>query len=608
MSKKTTSVLVFFFLLTIFALSYFCYIIYCKTTISSLQSQVVTAQRTWDNYFRTVNKINNAELNYLVNSPNLINALKELDKSIAQNSSLKINEQLSNLEDYSFSKLSKDIDLVVIYSSDGIIRAGFEKDSDTIPFVNLPQTISNVLDGNQVALNINLTGNLYYCNLAPISSNGNKLGVVLLGKKINNATAAYIQELSNTNLVVFSKDKLLASSLPFMTADNLFEKFRQIDPQLMNLIKKSNPTQANTVELLKLDSGEFWAAGQFLTDRTGGYLLLVPNSKWVSLYLFINQKMIYILPSVLLLCGILAYLTSCFITSLTTKINTTATETKEKINNTSKVINFKLDKEIDMVLDRILCFFNIEFFKSSKELNDLSNTIFSMVKEYKAKMIVENFSNNNTLGNIVNPITKNDCDVRTKKSTLLYSNVKEFNQLIEYFSAARAFTLLSIYLKIQQEVITKHNGRIIKQNDDRIVAAFESASHATDAIKAAFEIQNTINKLSSVNPENIELSIAIASGEVITAYMFDQVSYVGRTAKVADSLCSYTEPGWISIDKFTYDIAGVERLNANQDMVVIKGVKQPVQYYKFDPDSIVAAIPLLTIENVKELEETEIIS
>lgn len=600
MSKRFTTVVLILLIFTTLVLSYFCYAVYSEGKIREIKNQVVMAQRAWTNYFRTVNKINSNELNYIVNSSQLKQLLTNLNAGIQSNNNDEINQNLTLLEDYSFSKLSNDIDMIVVYTADGIIRSGFERDSDSIPFVNLPETISKVLDGNQLALNINLMGKLYYVNIYPVTSGGNRLGAVLLGKQINNGTAAYIQELSGANLVVFSKDSLLATSLPYITADNIFEQFRQIDPKIMNLINQTNPAQLDKIQYLELDSGDFWAAGKFIANKTAGYILLATNSRWVRPYLLTKSKLIYLIPALLLLSTLISMVLSAIIYNLTTSISEKATSTKEKIKDSSKKINQKLDKEIDLALNKILSFFNIDFFRSNKELNDVSSSIFSMIKEYKAKMIVENFSNNNALGNIVNPVTRNDCCVRSRKTTLYYSNIQEFSQLVEYITPSRAFTLLSIYLKIQQELILKNNGKIIKQVDDRIIASFETSTHAIDAIRAAFEIQNTILKLSKVNPESIELSIAISSGDVTTAYMLDQVSYVGPAAIVADTLCRETPPGWIYIDKLTYDFAGIENLKANQDMVVVKGRPNPVQYYKFDPDRIVTQN--LTLQT-KEKEE-----
>jgi class 3 adenylate cyclase len=586
MLKRSSTLVIFLFLVTFLALSYFSYSVYCNTTINSLKRDVVAANKQWNNYFSLVNKVNSKEINYISNSGKLIGVLQKLDYNIQKNSITEMNQNLLQLEDYAFSKLSNDIDIVVIYSSDGIIRAGYTKDSEEIPFVNLPDAITRVLDGQTLTLNINLSGNLYYVNVAPVNRGSKNYGAVLIGKQINNNIATYIHELTGVYLVAFTKDKLLASSLPFIAAEKLFNQFRQINPEFTKFLKNTNPSQPNDVSYLQVGQDDFWAAGSYIVDKSSGYLLLSPNSRWVRPFMIINRNLTIILPALLIITGLLSLLLSKLFAVCNDKLNVKKVETTEKFKNINKTFNKKIDKNIDRMLNKILAILNIEFFRSSRELQEVSNTVFSMVKEYKAKMIVESFTTNPDLTKVIVTKSNNDCYMNTRNVTMYHSNINEFTQLIEFFTPARAFTLLSIYLKIQQEIIHRNNGKILKQGDDRLVAIFETSSHALDAIKAAFEVQNTIHKLSAVNPENIELSISLSSGEVYSAFVLDQETFIGRASKVGDRLCNDTPGGCIHVDKYTYDLAGIEKLEAKQDMLVVRGIKKPVQFYKFDPDAI----------------------
>lgn len=588
MFKKSTTIILCAFLFTIVVFSYFCYAIYSQTIINTQKDRVVAAQKAWNNYFRIVNKVNTRELSHIASSSDLITTLKNLDINVQKKSLPEINKQINTLEDYIYSKTSNDIDLIVVYSADGITRAGIEKDLNEVPYINLPEVIARVLDGENIALNINLKGNLYYVNLAPVISDGRKLGVVLVGKQLNNSTTAYVKELSGTNLVILTKEKLLASSLPYLTAEKIFEQFRQIDPQMMQLLKSSNPADDNKVFYLNLHPDDFWAAGGYIIDKTSAFILLENNSRWVRPYIILKDKMNYVIPLVLLITVLCGILFSKLFGNFTSRVAVKTSQMKDKVIHGNKSLNRKVDRKIDDVLNRILAFFNIDFFRHNKELQEISLSIFSMVKQYKAKIVVENFSDQSPIKKMLNPISRNDCSINPKKTTMYFSNIKDFTQLIEYFSPARAFTILSIYTKIQQEIIAKYNGRIIKQVDDRLVAVFESRSSAEDAIRAAFEVQNTIHKLSAVNPENIELSIAVSSGDAIVANVLDQIMYLGYAAKVGNRLCDETPSSWIYIDKLTYDIAGIEELNAKQDMLVIKGISSPIQFYKFDPDLIIS--------------------
>jgi len=587
MMKRSLTAVIFLFLLVILVLSYISYSIYCQTKINEFKNDIVTANKQWNNYFSLVNKVNSKELSYISNSPKLIELLHSLEISLHQNSLNDINANIALIEDYTYNKLSNDIDLIVIYTNDGIIRAGFEKESDEIPFVNLPEVVTKVLDGQATTLNINLKGNLYYANFAPVSRNNKVFGAILIGKQINNSVAAYVRELTNVYLVAFTKDKLISTSLPLVIAEKLFNQFRQLDPVLTGFINNTSPAQASYINYLESVSSDFWAAGDYIVDNNSGYMLLVPNSRIIRPYLIMKDNIMYIALGAVVLAGLISLLLSRIITSLIDIVNIKAVETSERFSVVNKTFNKTVDKHIDGILNRVLSLLNLEFFRTNKELQEVSNTFFTMVKDYKAKMLLENFSSNPNVNKMISSRSSNSCTVNTRTVTMYYSNVKEFTQLMEFFSPARAFTLLSIYLRIQHEIIQKYNGKILKQTDDRLVAVFENANHARDAISASFEIQNTLHKLSSVNPENIELSVAVSSGEVVSSFIMDQETYIGTATKVGEKFCNETPAGWIYVSQYTYDLAGVEELDARQDMLVVKGIKNPVQFFKFDPDAII---------------------
>lgn len=583
MKKKLPTFVLFVFLMVVVALVYTTYAVYCNVTIHAMKSQVVMAQRTWVNYVRLVTKVNSKEIKYLTNSNELINLLNAVNQTeIKENDT-----SSSDLESFAENKISDDIDLIVVYNSSGHVKAAFEKGENTPPEINLPQALQRVLTGEELVLNINLFDHLYYISMAPVIVDSTSIGAVLIGKRINNNAATYIQQLADTDIVVFAKDKLLATSLTTSGTDSLLMMVQGNDPEMMNVFNKSKITSNEDVSYLQTSFGSFWAAGNHLANNTAGYILLVKNSNWVTPYFYVQDNIKYILPLVLLVVGLISVLLMTILNKVNTKVVVSTAVAKEKIETKSWIYSMKFDKKVDSILNALISFFEIDFFNTTKEMNKLAKDAQIMVKTYKARVIVDDFEETKKVDSVVNPMIKKDCTVNSRKSTLYFSNVASFNDIIKNYTPDKAFNLLSIYLKIQQEVIQKHNGRIIKQVDDRIVAAFESSSHAEEAIRTAFNVQNTIYRLSSVNVENFDISIGISSGDVLIASMSDQITYMGYAAQVGDSLCNKTPPGSVYIDKATYDIAGVQYLKADLDSFRVKGINKSVFYYKFDDDSVI---------------------
>lgn len=583
MKKKLPTLVLFVFLMTVTILVYAVYAVYCNVTIDTMKSQVVTAQKTWVNYVRLVNKVNSKEIKYLTNSNELITILKGLNEPENKEKE----STLATLESFTENKLSEDIDLIVVYNATGKDKIGFEKGEKQLPDIYLPQALNRVLSGETLVMNVNLFGQLYYITMAPVIDEHKSIGAVLIGKRINNSVAAYIKQLAGANIIVYAKSRLLATSLTSSNIGSFLKKMQDNDPEVMKVVYKSKIASNEDVSYLKTSFGDFWAAGTHLANNTAGYILLVKNSKTVAPYFYIQEKMNYILPLLLLVIAGLSVLIMSVITKLNNKVTASTTVAKEKLEKKSWLYTMKFDQKVDSILDSLIAFFEIDFFNTTKEMNKLAKDAQIMVKTYKAKVIVDDFEQTKKVESIINPMIKKECVVNSRKSTLYFSNVKGFNDIIKTYTPDKAFTLLSIYLTLQQEVIRNHNGRVVYQVDDRLVAAFESSTHAEDAIRAAFNVQNTIYRLSSVNVENFDISIGVSSGDVTIANMLDQTTYMGYAAQVGDVLCNRTPPGAVYIDKATYDMAGIHYLRANIETIDVKGVNRPVKFYKFDDDSVV---------------------
>lgn len=106
---------------------------------------------------------------------------------------------------------------------------------------------------------------------------------------------------------------------------------------------------------------------------------------------------------------------------------------------------------------------------------------------------------------------------------------------------ALAIDLLKRNRKVHKPLIEKHNGELLKEMGDGILASFTSAVQATEC---ALEIQSSLQD----DPE-LNLRIGIHIGDVI----FDEGDIFGEGVNVASRLEPLAEPGGIYVSERVYD-------------------------------------------------------
>jgi adenylate cyclase len=101
----------------------------------------------------------------------------------------------------------------------------------------------------------------------------------------------------------------------------------------------------------------------------------------------------------------------------------------------------------------------------------------------------------------------------------------------------RAFELMKKNVSFHQQAFEKHNGRLIKELGDGILAVFETAE---DSLNASLEIQNLWHD----DPE-VKLRIGLHSGEII----FENNDVFGDAVNVASRIQSIGVPSCILFSK-----------------------------------------------------------
>ena len=132
------------------------------------------------------------------------------------------------------------------------------------------------------------------------------------------------------------------------------------------------------------------------------------------------------------------------------------------------------------------------------------------------------------------------------------------------------------------ELIQQHEGRVVDNPGDNLLAEFSSA---VDAVECAVQIQNRLQKENAkfVKDKRLEFRIGVNIGDVV----HDGDSIYGSGVNVAARIEGLADPGGICISRNTYDHVK-DKLDIGFDYLgehEVKNIKEPVRVYKALMDS-----------------------
>ena len=166
--------------------------------------------------------------------------------------------------------------------------------------------------------------------------------------------------------------------------------------------------------------------------------------------------------------------------------------------------------------------------------------------------------------------------VTRKLKAILSADVKGYSILM---ADDEVFTIKTLkeYREINSNCIEQHNGRVVDNPGDNMLAEFGSA---VDAVECAAEIQKKLKKENAkfVEDKRLEFRIGINIGDVIQ----DEAKVYGDSVNVAARIESLADPGGICISRSTYDQIKnkldftYEYLGEQQ----VKNFKDPVRVYR----------------------------
>jgi len=177
-----------------------------------------------------------------------------------------------------------------------------------------------------------------------------------------------------------------------------------------------------------------------------------------------------------------------------------------------------------------------------------------------------------------------------KLAAIMFTDIVGYTTLMGK-NEDRAFEILAINRDIHNTILSRHNGTLIKEMGDGILASFHSAS---DAVRCAGEIQKSTEKA------GIPLRVGIHQGEVV----FEGGDVLGDGVNVAFRLEELADEGCIYVSGTVYnDIKNKEGIHANfVKKKTLKNVDEPVKIYNVNYDQ---TLSVSLSQGIPESEETD---
>jgi len=168
-----------------------------------------------------------------------------------------------------------------------------------------------------------------------------------------------------------------------------------------------------------------------------------------------------------------------------------------------------------------------------------------------------------------------------KLRAILSADVKGYSLLMAD-NEAQTIKTLKEYRIIMSNFIVQHNGRVVDNPGDNVLAEFASA---VDAVQCAVKIQTKLKKENErfVDVKRMEFRIGINIGDIVQ----DEERIYGSGVNVAARIEGIADPGGVCISRNTYDQVkgklelGFEYLGEHE----FKNIKESVRVYKVLLDS-----------------------
>lgn len=163
-----------------------------------------------------------------------------------------------------------------------------------------------------------------------------------------------------------------------------------------------------------------------------------------------------------------------------------------------------------------------------------------------------------------------DTRIRRQLATLLFTDIVDSTVKAEQLGDRRWLSLLEVHDEVTKDVITAHDGRMVKQTGDGVLALFDGPGRA---LRAAERLCAELARAS------IEIRVGVHTGEIESRA--DDVG--GLAVHLAARIMGLAEPGEILVSRTVKDlVVGSNFEFADRGTHSLKGVEGKWQLYRLE--------------------------
>lgn len=470
-----------------------------------------------------------------------------------------------------------------------------------------------------------VTEPIFQKRMAGFFSDIKVLGTLTLGFEINDAFASRLKKTTNSDIVFFDGERVIASTLVlddvlefknFLIKSNIGkepEKYLNQDLPFEILLRgerylflitsmdssksvseKASPIVESNSEDLKGKAAnvrEFSEDDMFGNEREGNlnreekfqenndvaasnkkiyYGITRSLDKELRYLKNIQSSMYYLAPTALFLALLIGYFISKNISDPVLKL----------VQGTKEISKGNFNYKIDV--------------KTKDEIGDLANSFNEMTRGLLDRDRIRNLMDKVVSKKIADEMLKGKITLggEYKKVTVLFSDIRGFTSLSEDMDPQMVIEMLNEVMTCMSLQIDKNLGVIDKYVGDEIMALFGApVFHENDsenAIRAALDMMNELNELNkeraSKGKKEISMGIGINTGRVVAGNMGSEsrlnYTVLGDNVNIASRLCSSAKKMQILISEPTY-VGVKDVVKANfLGSIMVKGKKEPIKIFE----------------------------
>jgi adenylate cyclase len=150
-------------------------------------------------------------------------------------------------------------------------------------------------------------------------------------------------------------------------------------------------------------------------------------------------------------------------------------------------------------------------------------------------------------------------------ATILFADIRGFTAMSSRMAPEAVVAMLNRYLEGAVADVFAQNGLLDKFHGDGFMAVFGAPRPQPDdakrAVRTAFALQNTVDRLSRTTSTPFRISIGLATGSVVAGFIGSTLrmdyTVIGDAVNLASRLQAKAEPGTTLCDEATYLAAGL---------------------------------------------------